>query len=83
MANATPAKRKYSAFTLKEAMKLVPVYNFVPWMMSAANCEPSLNLLENMKSLDSFDTLSYEAGKTMIIDNMLMETLPKYPDMKV
>ena len=76
-------KRKYSAFTLEEAMQLVPADNFVPWELSAPPRAASDRLLDILRRRESFDIQTSEVAKALIIDDMLTEIVPNHPTLKV
>lgn len=78
-----PMKRKYSGLTLEEAMQLVPAERLTPWNLDAPPRAPSDTLREGLRRLESFDLVSSEAAKTLLIDELLQEIVPDYPRLKV
>jgi len=76
-------KRKYSAFTLKDAMQMIPATQLTPWDLNAPARPPSENLLINLRSLEAFDLQTTEEAKSLIIDDLLREIVPLYPQLKV
>ena len=80
---APGTKRKYSAFTLRDAMQLVPATDFTSWNLNAPPRPPSDHLLANLRSLEAFDLQTTEEAKTLLIDDMFREIVPFYPKLKV
>jgi hypothetical protein len=76
-------KRKYSGFTLKEAMKLVAAEEFTSWRLNAPKRLPSPVLQENLRRLESFDLQTTEQAKTLLIDDLFREIVPEHPKLKV
>lgn len=76
-------KRRFTAFSLKEAMQLVPADRFTPWNLSASPRPPSEFLKENMRRLRSFDLTGSEAAKILLIDTLLAEIIPDYENLRV
>lgn len=76
-------KRKYSAFTLKDAMQLIPATDFTPWNLDAPLRPPSDQLLVNLQSLEAFDLQTTEEAKTLLIDDLFREIVPHHPKLKV
>ena len=83
MRQSQPSKRKYSAFTLEDAMQLVPATDFTPWNLTAAPRPPSANLLMNLRNLEAFDLQTTEQAKTLLMDDLFGEIVPHYPKLKV
>ncbi len=76
-------RRKYSGLTLKEALRLVSVEEFTPWQINAAPCPPSPTLQENLQRLKSFDLQTTEQAKTLLMDALFAEIVPRYTNLKV
>ena len=76
-------KRKYSGFTLKDAMQLIPAKEFLPWQLNAPPRPPSDFLQEDLRRLASFDLENSELAKTLLIDDLLTEIVPNHPNLKV
>ena len=76
-------RRKFATFTLKEAMQLIPVLDFIPWSLSIPPLQPSDNLLTNLQRLKAFDLETTEEAKTLLIDALLWEIVPLHPTLKV
>ncbi len=76
-------KRKYSGFTLKEAMRMIPAEEFIPWQMNPPLRPPSDFLHESLRRLESFDLQTTEQAKTLLIDDLFQEIVPNYPKLKV
>ena len=76
-------KRKDSGFTLREAMQLIPAENLTPWTLNVSPRPQSDFLRESMRRLESFDLMSSEAAKTLLIDELLQEIVPNHARLKV
>lgn len=76
-------KRTYSGLTLREAMQLIPAEDFTPWDISADPLPPSDVLIAHLDRLESFDLKTTEQAKTLLIDALFGEIVPKYPQLKV
>ena len=76
-------KRNFSGLTLEQAMEMVPARNLLPWKISVPQKTPSANLETNLSGMDSFEMISSEAAKILLIDTLLLEILPRHPNLKV
>jgi hypothetical protein len=76
-------KRKYSGLTLEEAMQLIPAERLTHWNLDAPARPPSDFLRAGLRRLESFDLVSSEAAKMLLIDELLQEIVPEYPQLKV
>jgi len=76
-------KRKYSGLTLEEAMQLIPAERLTQWNLDAPPRPPGDFLRAGLRRLESFDLVSSEAGKMLLIDELLQEIVPEYPQLKV
>lgn len=76
-------KRKYSGFSVREAMELIPAEQFTRWQLDVQVRQPSEYFVENMRRLDSFDLENSEMAKTVLIDDLFREIVPNYPNLKV
>ena len=76
-------KRTFGMLTLADAMQLIPAEQFVRWLPTAAPAEASDNLVENFRRLQAFDLQYSEAAKLLLIDALLAEVVPSYPQLKV
>lgn len=76
-------KRSFSGLTLKEAMELIPAQDIAKWTLEATARPPSDVLLAILRRLDSFDLVGSEPAKVMLIDTLLGEIVPLYPQLKV
>jgi hypothetical protein len=76
-------RRKYSGFSLKEAMQMVPTDHLTKWALSAAPLQPSTMLQEMMARFDSFDLTGSEPAKIFLIDTVFLEVVPRHPKLKV
>ncbi len=77
------AKRKFSNFTIKDALQLVGVPLVTPWTLDAPPRPPSPLLTETFNRLKSFDTQGSETGKILLINALLTEIVPNYPSLKI
>lgn len=76
-------KRKYSGFTVKEAMRLIPAESFTRWHLNTLPRQPSDYFRENLRRLESFDLENSELAKTVLIDDLFGEIVPNHPNLKV
>lgn len=76
-------RRNFSSLTLEEAMELVPVQDVTRWALNEPERLPSDVLLAIFERYDSFDLVSSEPAKLMLIDAILGEIVPLYPRLKV
>ena len=76
-------KRKYSGLTLEEAMQLIPAERLTHWNLDAPPRPTSDFLRSGLRRLESFDLVSSEAAKMLLIDKLLQEIVPEYPQLKV
>jgi hypothetical protein len=83
MGQSHKAKRKYSGFTLKEAMQLIPAEELMRWQLQTPLRPPSNYFLENLRRLESFDLENSELAKTVLIDDLFGEIVPNHPSLKV
>lgn len=83
MRRAPQQKRNYAGFTLREAMKLIPTEQLMPWRIPAETRLPSDYFREGLRRLEAFDLKSSEQAKTLLIDALLAEIVPLHPHLKV
>jgi len=76
-------RRKYSGFTLRDAMQMLQVTAFTPWVLAAPPLPPSDHLLEDMRRFEAFDLENSEAAKLLLLDALFAEVVPRYPNLKV
>ena len=76
-------RRKHSGFTLKDALQLLRVQSFVPWVMPGNSLPASDHLAEDMRRFDAFDLENSEAAKLLLLDALFAEIVPRYPNLKV
>jgi hypothetical protein len=76
-------KRTFSSLSIEDAMQLVPAGRFSPWDIDVPPRAPSDFLKEDLRRLRSFDLVSSEPAKMLIIDDLLTEVVPDYPRLKV
>ena len=84
---ATPktkrGKRSYSGLTAPEAFALIGRGHLTAWDIDAPPRPPSPTLIEVLKRLNSFMVTASEAGKELLIDALLAEIVPIYPNLRV
>ncbi len=83
VAGTVVVKRKYSGFSLEEALGLVPTELLIPWNIGSAPLPPSAILTEILARFESFDLTGSEPAKIMLIDAILIEVVPRHPKIKV
>jgi len=83
MRQAPKQKQNYSAMTLEEAMKLIGRDTLTAWQLNAPPHPPSDTLKEILRRLESFDLLSSEPAKMLLIDALFVEIVPLHPSLKV
>ena len=76
-------KRDFSALSLKEALQMVPTKRIAVWQPDAPPAAPSAYLTETLTRLRAFDLQRSEAAKILLIDALLIEVAPSYPQLKV
>ena len=76
-------KRTYSAFSLEDALQLIPTKQILPWNPAAPSRPPSADLLAHLRRLKVFDLTMTEMAKTLLIDALLAETVPEHKGLKV
>ena len=76
-------KRKYSKFSIREALELIPAETVQAWEVQLQPRQPSDILIAVLDRLESFDLRTSEAGKTMLIDALLAEVIPEHPNLFV
>ena len=76
-------RRKYSGFTLRDAMAILGQESFHPWTIDAAPLAPTEHLLEDLRRFESFDLENSEAAKLLLLDSLFAEIVPRYPNLKV
>lgn len=60
-----------------------PQAGFQEWRIEAASRPPSAFLSEALERFDAFDLTNSEAVQVMLIDALLVETVPTYPNLRV
>ena len=64
-------------------MQMIPAQDLQPWTIHSPLRPPSEFLLENLQRFKSFELFASEAAKVMLIDTILAEIVPEYPQLKV
>ena len=76
-------KRSFSGLSAPEAFALIGRDRLSVWNIDAPPREPSPTLTEVLKRLNSFMITASEAGKELLIDALLAEIVPHYPNLRV
>ena len=80
---AVKAKRNFSGMSLKETMILLQQSDFKLWEIDAPPRPPSAFLQEALRRFDAFNLTNSEAAKLLLIDALLVEIVPSYPNLRV
>jgi hypothetical protein len=73
----------FSGLTLKQAMRLVPAEDLLPWQIDAPPLPPSDILTANLLRLEVFDLTNSEAAKILLIDVLFAEVVPHHAPLKI
>ena len=76
-------KRSFSGLAAHEAFALIGRGHLSAWTIKPPPRPPSPTLLENLRRLNSFMVGASEAGKELLIDALLAEIVPLYPNLRV
>lgn len=76
-------KRSYSGLSAQEAFALIGRGRLSAWEIEAPPRAPTPTLLEVLRRLNSFMVTASEAGKELLIDALLAEIVPLYPNLRV
>lgn len=76
-------RRKYSGYSLREAMQLLQIESFTRWTLAPPPLPPTEHLLEDLRRFEAFDLESSEAAKLLLLDSLFAEIVPRYPTLKV
>ena len=76
-------KRKYSGFTLREALELIPADVLIRWELPLGQREPSANFQENRRRLEAFDLENSEQARILLMDAIFAEIVPEHPQLKI
>ena len=76
-------RRNYSSMNLKDAMQMIGRTNLIHWKIESENLEPSAHLQEDLRRLEYFDLQGSEPAKTLLIDTLLAEIVPRFEKLKV
>ena len=77
------ARRSFSSLSRKEALDLIPTQRTTRWGLNPIDRAPTDILLAIFQRLNSFEQISSEAAKVMLIDTILGEIVPLYPRLKI
>ena len=76
-------KRKFSNLKLSEVMPLIGTRTIHVWTLDTPLRQPSDILIAYLQRLQSFDRVGTEAAKLLLVDALLAEIVPHYPQLKV
>ncbi len=76
-------KQNYSAMTLEEAMGLIGRDTLTAWHLNAPPRPPENTLKEILSRFEFFDLQSSESAKTLLIDALFVEIVPRHKILKV
>ncbi len=77
-------KRKFSGFTLREALALHDTTQISEWIPAAEPRTPSDYFRETLRKLKAhFDLSLSESAKSLLIDAILLEAIDPFPTLKV
>ena len=76
-------KRSYSGLSTQEAFALIGRGRLSAWEIDVSPRAPSPTLVEVLRRLNSFMVTASEAGKELLIDALLAEIVPLYPNLRV
>ncbi len=80
---STRTRRKYSALTLKEAMKLISAEQLLPWIPAFLPHPPSETLQINLRNLAAFDMKTSVAAKVLLMDLLFAEIVPAHAKLRI
>ena len=69
--------------TLEEAMGLIGRDTLTPWHLTVPSRAPGETLIEILQRFEYFDLESSEPAKTMLIDALFVEIVPRHKILKV
>lgn len=76
-------KRNFSDLPLKESLQIIAATQLTLWNPKASSRPPSKILDAGLQRLRVFDLQTTDAGKALLIDNLLAEIVPNHPPLKV
>jgi hypothetical protein len=77
------AKKSFSSFNLKEAMKQLDITDLIAWEFRVSPAAPSDFFHHRLKRLEVFDLQSYERSKELLIDAFCEEAIQDFPRLKI
>lgn len=83
MSRTPKQKLNYSAMTLEEAMLLIGRDTLTAWHLNAPPRPPGDILTEILSRFEFFDLQSSESAKTLLIDALFVEIIPRHKKLKV
>lgn len=83
MSRLPKQKQNYSAMTLEEAMQLIGRDILIVWHLNAPMRQPEDTLKEILSRFEYFDLQSSEPAKTLLIDALFVEIIPRHKILKV
>lgn len=76
--------KKFSDFTLREALVYAGIKDFTPWSHEVGSQAPSATFIEQRRRLyDHFDLEISEAGHELLIDVFLAEAIDPFEQLKI
>lgn len=75
--------RAYSTLKLGEVLELLGQDDIQEWTFDTEPRPPSDVLLAILQKLDSFDVYGSEASRITLIDQMFLEILPSFPQLRI
>ena len=76
-------KKPFTALTLAQDLQMVPTDKLLAWTPQTAPHAPSATLTDYLHRLRAFDLENTDAAKLLLIDALLVETVPAFPHLKV
>ena len=76
-------RRSFASLRPEEVFDLVPVQDITRWSFAPPERVPSDLLPRILQRLDCFELTGSEPAKVMLIDTLLGEVIPSYPQLKV
>jgi hypothetical protein len=77
------AKKKFSEFTLPQALIKLQIEQLTPWIITVAPYTPSDYFRERLRRLEQFDLITTERAKELLIDAFCEEALQRHEKLKI
>jgi hypothetical protein len=75
--------KKFSEFTLPQALMKLQIEQLTPWTINVAPCAPSDYFKERLRRLEQFDLTATERAKELLIDAFCEEALQAHERLKI